>query len=147
MLPALTLRTSMIGRELETRRGLLEWFLGQKGGCCRGYAWAVFSGLTTASLAAVLADIIGNHPLSGLYHVSGDPISKYELLRLINEVYRLGVTIEKDDVPACDRSLDSTRFRRATGWRPEPWERMIATMHEDATPYDAWAEGTHAYAS
>jgi dTDP-4-dehydrorhamnose reductase len=144
---ALTLRTSMIGRELETRRGLLEWFLGQRRGRCRGYARTVFSGLTTESLAAVVADVAERHPsLAGLYHVSAAPICKYDLLRLINEAYRLGVAIEEDDTLVCDRSLDSTRFRQATGWRPESWERMIATMRDDTTPYDAWAEGTRAYA-
>ncbi len=133
---ALTLRTSIIGRELETCLGLIEWFFTQKGGRCRGFSRAIFSGLTTLALADLLVDIIIDHPtLNGLYHVSSDPISKYDLLRLVNDVYQLGVTIEKDDEFVCDRSLDSTRFRKATGWRPEAWKTMIVEMNRDSMPY------------
>jgi dTDP-4-dehydrorhamnose reductase len=132
---ALTLRTSIIGREIETCLGLIEWFLAQKGGRCRGFSRAIFSGLTTPAFADLLADIIVGHPtLHGLYQVSSDPISKYDLLHLVNEVYQLGVTIEKDDEFICDRSLDSTRFREATGWQPESWKAMIVEMHRDSTP-------------
>lgn len=132
---ALTVRTSIIGREIETNRGLIEWFLAQRGGRCRGFSRAIFSGLTTHALADLLADVIVGHPtLHGLYQVSSDPISKYELLRLVNEVYRLGVTIEKEDEFICDRSLDSTRFREATGWRPESWKDMIVEMNRDSSP-------------
>lgn len=133
---SLTLRTSIIGREVETRLGLIEWFLAQRGGRCRGFSRAIFSGLTTLALADLLGDILVKHPtLHGLYHVSSDPISKYDLLHLVNEVYQLGVTIEKDDEFVCDRSLDSTRFRETTGWRPESWKAMIVEMHQDSTPY------------
>jgi dTDP-4-dehydrorhamnose reductase len=132
---SLTLRTSIIGREVETRLGLIEWFLAQRGGRCRGFSRAIFSGVTTPAFADLLADIIVNHPtLHGLYHVSSEPISKYDLLRLVNEVYQLGVTIEKDDEFVCDRSLDSTRFREATGWRPESWKAMILGMSCDSAP-------------
>jgi dTDP-4-dehydrorhamnose reductase len=132
----LTLRTSIIGREIETCFGLIEWFLAQKGGRCRGFSRAVFSGLTALALADLLADLIVDHPtLHGLYHVSSDPISKYDLLHLVNEVYQLGTTIEKDDEFICDRSLDSARFREATGWQPGSWRSMIVGMNRDSTPH------------
>ncbi|SRR6266571_1013645 len=136
---ALTLRTSMIGREIETRLGLVEWFLAQKKGQCRGFSRAIFSGLTTQALTDVVADLIAKYPdVSGLYHLSADPISKYDLLQIINEVYGAGVTIERDAEFTCDRSLDSTRFRKVTGWRPEPWRDMIVRMSQDQTPYGMW---------
>lgn len=135
----LSLRTSFIGRELETRHGLMEWFLAQKGKRCCGFSRAIFSGLTTIALAEVVANLLEKQPgLCGLYHVSGDPISKYDLLCLINEIYGLGVGVDKDTNFVCDRSLDSTRFRRATGWQPAPWRHMILQMKEDPTSYDAW---------
>ncbi|TLY34614.1 MAG: SDR family oxidoreductase [Nitrospirae bacterium] len=128
----LTLRTSIIGHELSHSTGLVEWLLSQKGGHCRGFTRAFFSGLTTAALADVLADVIEKFPsMNGLYHVSSHPISKYELLQLINEIYHLGVTIEKDAEFICDRSLDSTLFRRTTGWKPPGWRDMILRMHQD----------------
>jgi dTDP-4-dehydrorhamnose reductase len=135
----LTLRTSLIGREIETRFGLLEWFLTRRNKRCRGFSQAIFSGLTALTFADIVADVMQKHPdLNGLYHVSGNPISKYNLLKLINEVYDLGVAIENDPEFVCDRSLDSTRFQQATGCRPLEWRLMILQMKEDTVPYDAW---------
>ncbi len=135
----LTLRTSFIGREIETSHGLFEWFLALRGQSCRGFSKAIFSGLTTIALAGLVGDIIDKHrDLSGLFHVSSDPISKYDLLSLINEIYRLEVRIERDDGYVCDRSLDSSRFRAATGWRPASWQAMVLQMREDSTAYDTW---------
>jgi dTDP-4-dehydrorhamnose reductase len=138
-LPALTLRTSIIGRELRTRHGLVEWFLGQRGLTIRGFSRAVFSGLTTLQLARVIADMIERRPgLSSVYHVSAAPIDKYDLLCRLNSAYETGTTIEPWPEPAIDRSLDSTRFRRETGWLPPSWDSMIGEMAADPTPYDAW---------
>lgn len=137
---ALTIRTSMIGRELNTHQGLLEWFFAKRNGQCRGYTRAIFSGLTTRALAGLTGEIIEKHPdLHGLYHVSADPISKYDLLGLINSSYGLGINVERDAEVVCDRSLDSTRFRIATGWRPDPWAAMVSDLRIDPTPYDRMA--------
>ena len=135
----LTVRTSIIGRELDTNNGLIEWFLAQKGGKVRGYRRAVFTGFTTTALARIIADVLENHPqLSGVYQVSSDPISKFDLLTLVNEVYGLGIQIEPDSEFVCDRSLDSSRFRRAASFQPPTWTQMIQEMHRDPTPYDDW---------
>ena len=127
----LTLRTSMIGRELRRKSGLLEWFLAQKGSV-RGYRQAIFSGFTTIELARVIERIIGSgRPASGLYHVSAAPISKYELLRLVKSAFGLKTEIRPDDELRIDRSLDSTRFRGETGYRPPDWPAMVAELaHE-----------------
>lgn len=135
----LTLRTSIIGRELATQRGLLEWLISQRGGEVQGWANAIFSGLTTNCLAGVIADVMEHHPtLHGLYHVSGEPISKFDLLHLLNESFDLGVEITPDDSVVCNRSLGSGRFRAATNWSPPSWEDMIEDMRSDPTPYDEW---------
>lgn len=136
---ALTLRTSIIGRELRTSSGLVEWFLSNRGGQVRGYRRAIYSGFTTLALARIILDIVQQQPdLSGLYQVSSEPISKYDLLTLVNAVYQTGTVIEPDSTFVCDRSLDSSRFRAATGFRPPGWPEMIRQMYEDATPYDRW---------
>lgn len=135
---AVTLRTSIIGRELgEPAHGLLEWFLSQQGGRVRGYARAVYTGVTTQELARVVAMLCANR-LSGLYQVASRPISKYDLLHLIRERYDLDIAIDRDDAFACDRSLVMERFSAATGYTPPDWEQMIGEMHADPTPYDAW---------
>jgi dTDP-4-dehydrorhamnose reductase len=127
---AVTLRTSMIGHELNSAHGLVEWFLAQKTGIL-GYRKAVFSGLTTVELAHVIHDfVIPNGNLQGVYHVSADPIDKYTLLRQVAQVYGRRTEITPDDHIRIDRSLDSTRFRTATGYKPPAWPEMIAGMKE-----------------
>jgi len=126
---ALTLRTSIIGPELSTRHGLLEWFLAQRGRV-PGYAGAVFSGLTSAELTRVIADYIAPRPeLSGLYHVAAAPITKHDLLDLISAQYQHAVTIEPIAEPMINRSLNSDRFCKATGYVVPDWPSMIRQMH------------------
>lgn len=133
----LTVRTSIIGRELSGSSGLVEWFLSRRGTTADGYAGAVFSGFTTVALAEILLDILSRHPaLEGLYHVSADPIDKYTLLGLLNDAYGAGVAIARRDEPRIDRSLDSSRFRRAAGFTPAAWPAVVAAMAADPTPYD-----------
>ena len=135
----LTLRTSIIGRELTTSHGLIEWFLRNRGGTVKGYSKAIYSGFPTIVFADIIADLLEAHPdLSGLYHISSAPIDKFQLLGLVNKAYGSGVNIEKDETFAVDRSLNSDRFRKATGFVPDSWENMIERMASDATPYDEW---------
>jgi dTDP-4-dehydrorhamnose reductase len=125
---AVTLRTSIIGHELDGARSLLSWFLAQSG-TVRGFTRAVFSGLPTVELARVIRDHIVTHPeLRGVYHVSADPINKYDLLRLVAEVYAKSIEITPFDEIVIDRSLDSTRFRSATGYAPPSWPDLIREM-------------------
>jgi dTDP-4-dehydrorhamnose reductase len=134
----LTLRTSIIGRELDGTSGLVEWFLSRRGSTADGYSRALFSGLTTAELSRVILQVIDDHPaLEGLYHVSAAPIDKYALLTLLDRAFGTGVTITSRDTPVIDRSLDSARFRRVTGIVPPAWDAMVDAMAADATPYDA----------
>jgi len=133
----LTIRTSIIGRELTSSYGLVEWFLAQEGKPIKGYKKAIFSGFTTIALSRIIGSIIENNPkLEGLYHISADPISKYDLLELIKQTYSRQITIVPDSAFCCDRSLDSGRFRAATGFVPPSWPRMIEEMFQDPTPYD-----------
>jgi dTDP-4-dehydrorhamnose reductase len=130
---ALTIRTSIIGRELGRQKGLLEWMISQRGRRIKGFANALYTGFPTGALADLVIRVIRDFPdLSGVWHVSSEAISKYELLGIVNRVYRLGVEIDRDEDFHCDRRLDSGRFRAATGFAPESWERMIADMHVES---------------
>ena len=136
----LTVRTSMVGREIRTSRGLLEWFLSHRGEEVAGFTRARFSGLTTPELSRVIADVITHHSdLQGVWHVAGDPISKFDLLTIVNGAFGLGSTVRPDDSFFCDRTLDASRFTSATGYRPPTWPVMVAELAGDPTPYDAWA--------
>ncbi len=136
----LTLRTSIIGRELESSSGLVEWFLGQEGRRVDGYKRAVFSGFTTLALADIIVRIVTEQPeLHGLWQVAAEPINKYDLLSLVKDAYGANIQIEPDETVAIDRSLNAARFRQETGILPTPWTEMIARMREDTTPYtDLW---------
>jgi dTDP-4-dehydrorhamnose reductase len=135
---ALTLRTSIVGRELATSQGLVEWFLAQHGRA-PGFTKAVFSGLTTIELSRVILEVIESYPgLEGLYHVASTPITKYDLLMLLNREFGRGLTIEPDESVRIDRSLDGGRFREATGYTAPGWPAMVAEMAADETPYGKW---------
>ena len=127
---AITLRTSIIGHELESQLSLVDWFLSQSGSV-KGYRKAVFSGLPTIEIARVIDEFVIPHSeLRGLYHLSVDPISKYDLLKLVSQVYEKKIEIHQDDQVQIDRSLDSSRFRTATGFRPRPWPELVRAMKE-----------------
>ncbi|AYF87482.1 SDR family oxidoreductase [Pseudomonas sp. DY-1] len=126
----ITLRTSIIGHELNSNYSLVDWFLSQEGSV-KGFRQAVFSGLPTVVLADVIQRyVLPDSSLSGLYHVSAEPIDKYTLLTFISEVYGKQIAIIPDEKLKIDRSLDSSRFRAATGFEPPAWRELIRTMFE-----------------
>ncbi|QWD04232.1 SDR family oxidoreductase [Polynucleobacter paneuropaeus] len=125
---AITLRTSTIGHELGTSYGLLEWFLSQ-GSSCKGFNRAIFSGLPTIELARVIADyVIPNKDLYGLYNVAGIPITKFELLKILSLEYNKPIDIDLDNDFSIDRSLNSSKFERETGYKPSQWESLVKAM-------------------
>jgi dTDP-4-dehydrorhamnose reductase len=144
---ALTLRTSIIGRELNSRAGLVEWFLSHRPGQpnfgqrVRGFRQAIYTGFTTQVMAHIIGDVIEHRPdLHGLYQVASEPINKYDLLLHVRDMYGMNVDIEPYDDFKMDRSLDGSRFEADAGFTPPSWQRMIQDMADDPTPYDQWKE-------
>ena len=132
----LTLRTSIIGRELKTSHSLIEWFLSHAGKKVKGYKNAIFSGFPTIVLAEIIADLMVNHKkLKGLYHVSSQPINKFDLLTLLKKAYQIEIEIEPFEEFKIDRSLNSTKFRKETNFQPASWEEMVKQMANDSFPY------------
>jgi dTDP-4-dehydrorhamnose reductase len=128
---SITLRTSIIGHEINRSKSLVDWFLSQSGEV-KGFTRAVFSGLPTIEVARVVKDyVIPNPKLSGLYHLSVDPINKFDLLNLVASTYRRAIKIAPDERLVIDRSLNSDRFRAATSFKPKPWQELINDMHEE----------------
>lgn len=127
---AVTLRTSIIGHELGTSHGLVDWFLAQSDQV-QGYTRAVFSGLTTVEFARVILQyVIPNPSLRGLHHVSVEPIDKYSLLKLISGIYNKKINIVKSDKLVIDRSLRSDKFQALTGYSPPAWPDLIQEMYD-----------------
>ncbi|MHB9131484.1 MAG: dTDP-4-dehydrorhamnose reductase family protein [Armatimonadota bacterium] len=136
---ALTLRTSIIGRELSHFQSLFEWFLAQEQQTIRGFKRAFFSGVTTNYLSRVVSDLIQDFPdLSGLYQVTSPVITKYSLLCLLRDAYQITAQILPDETHYCDRSMRGDAFRMATGF-PEPtWPALVQELVDDPTPYSVW---------
>ena len=125
----LTLRTSIIGPELNSSRSLLCWFLKQSG-TIKGYTKAIFSGLSTVEVARILCEYIIESNLTGIYHLSGNSIDKYSLLNLIAKIYNHKVKIIPDTKIVIDRSLNCEKFRNITGYKPKSWEDLVKSMRE-----------------
>lgn len=135
--PHLTLRTSIIGAELKRHSSLLGWFLAQDGQVVRGFDRAIYSGVTTVEFARFLREVVLEAPaLRGLYQLSSDPISKYDLLHLVADVYGWTGQIVRDEDFVCDRSMSGERLAAATGYRPPPWPEMITRLRQAEV---AWA--------
>ena len=134
---AVTMRTSIVGRDLFSDLSLIDWFLSQSGKHVRGYTNAFFTGVSTQVLSEEIWRLITQCPhLNGLYHVSASKISKFDLLSIVNRVFHAGVTLEAFDGVRCDRSLRSERYREQTRFVPPSWEEMVAEMANDTTPYN-----------
>jgi dTDP-4-dehydrorhamnose reductase len=128
---AVTLRTSIIGHELQSGSGLLEWFLAQREQC-RCYTRAIFSGFPTIVLADVVRDVVLPRPeLSGIYHLATKPISKFDLLQLVAKRYGKAIELIADDRDSPDRSLVADRFTRATGYVAPDWPELVDAMYCD----------------
>ena len=125
---AITLRTSLIGPELFTQRGLFEWFISQKKQV-HGYKNAIFSGFTTIEFARIIHKILEMNPFKGgLYHVASKPINKNDLLMLIKKYMEHSINIIGVDKPYIDRSLNSDRFYQDFDYTAPEWEDMISEL-------------------
>ncbi len=124
---SVVIRSSFIGHEYFNMTGLLEWFLKQKK--CAGYNNYIYSGLTSNCLAEIIRDEIITRPqISGIYNISSDPITKYQLLVLISKIYNTKTIIKKINGKVINRSLSNKKFTEATGYVIPTWENMINKM-------------------
>ena len=138
---AVTLRSSIIGRELHHHESLLDWFLSKNHQEVKGFTRVIYSGLTTNEFVTVVNRILTRHPeLSGLYQVASDPLSKHDLLQLIAEAFHLDVRITPTAEPVSDRSFSGAKFTAATGYVAPKWPDLIAALATDDTPYGEWLE-------
>lgn len=137
--PHVTLRTSIIGHELKRHGSLVDWFLSQPPSTpVRGFTRAIYTGVTTVELARLLSEVvISNESLEGLFHVASTPISKYDLLSVVAQVYGWEGVLEREDDFVCDRSMLAEVLAARTGYRPPEWPEMIFAMK---AARECWAE-------
>lgn len=127
---ALTIRTSFFGLENESKYGLIEWFLGQRNCQVQGYTDAIYSGLLTNDVGEFVAGLIREKSgLSGLWHLSSEPISKYDLLQMIaSRCPELRIEVIPFRGPKIDRSLDSTRLRQRMLVPEKKWDDVVEEL-------------------
>ena len=127
----LTLRTSIIGHELNSAASLVDWFLSQSEST-NGFSKAIFSGLPTCYIAKLLINyILPNPEIAGLLHLSVDPIDKYTLLQLIAKQYQKKINITESQELVINRSLNSNKFRQLTQFNPPSWGELVEFMYSD----------------
>ncbi|MBE0471045.1 MAG: SDR family oxidoreductase [Methyloprofundus sp.] len=142
-----TLRTSIIGHELKTEFSLVDWFLSQENST-KGFTKAIYSGFPTIEIVKIITNfVIPNEELKGLYHVSSDAISKYELLQIISDVYKKQIEIEPFDDFKVNRSLNSDRFKSLTGYQPPAWPILIEEMYQNFMAGDCYTNKSFRKAS
>lgn len=140
---ALTIRSSIIGPELDVHSGLLDWFLAQRGKEARGYTGAIYTGFTTEVMAELVETLLTRHAeLSGVWQVASPAINKFELLRLVDRKLGLGVTLHPDTEFRCDRSLDGSLFAARTGFVAPTWDAMTDGL---ARALPRYLEARHAH--
>jgi len=129
---ALTLRSSMIGPELFNKTELFEWVINNKEKEINGFSRVMYSGVTTIYMASFLADLIENHKnLNGIYNIASKPISKFELLHLINENFNLGLFINKDQSIISNKTLDPSKIDNELGIKSPSWNELIIELKKD----------------
>lgn len=133
-----TIRTSIIGHELKTNFSLVDWFMAQENEV-NGFTKAMYSGFPTMEIVNIISNyVIPNKELSGLYQASSDPISKYELLKIIKDVYKKDIKINPTDTFVLDRTLNSDKFKKATGYKSPSWQELVQTMYNHVMSDDSY---------
>lgn len=128
----LTLRTSFIGHEIDTKDSLLDWFVYNKNKIVKGYNKAYFNGLTNLEISKIIYKIIyNNYFKSGLFHLSGHKTNKYNLLSKINKFYKLKKVIHKDSSIKIDRSLLHKKFYNSFNFKIKNWQKLIKELNDD----------------
>ena len=120
-----TIRTSFIGPETKTKKSLLNWFLSKKK--VYGYDQAFFSGLTSLELSKIIYNffLIKKKHFNKIINVGGYKISKFLLLSKINKVFEKKILIIKSPKFKINRSLNSLKFQKTSGYKIKNWNKML----------------------
>ena len=132
----LTLRCSMIGRELYNFTELFEWLKKNKNKKIEGYSKVFYSGITTVRMGKILNQILKkNLNLSGIYNISSTPISKFDLLVKLSNAFNLNVDVKQNINNKSNKVLISEKFTEITGIYPPNWDDLISEFKEDCEIY------------
>ena len=135
--PCITLRTSIVGRQLLGSESLFEWAISQRDRSVNGFKNVIYTGLTTNRLSQIIKILIEDFPeLSGIHQVASSPISKFELISKLNDHLKLNLCIEPETEFHCDRTLDGTEFNELTNIDIPSWDEMLTEFSADQSFYE-----------
>jgi dTDP-4-dehydrorhamnose reductase len=128
----ITLRGSMIGRELENKTELLEWYFSQTGKSITGYSNVIYAGITTIKMAEIVTILIEKFPnLAGVYNVSSSPVSKFELLNLFDKEFKISTGISPNDLVVSNKNLISNKLFSIINIPIPNWNNMVIELRDD----------------
>ena len=129
---SLTIRSSIIGPELFNKTELFEWIINNKEKEINGFSTVMYSGVTSVYMARLVANLINNHKnLRGIYNIASKPISKFELLHLINDNFDLGLIINDDKTVISNKTLNASKIEKQIGLQPPSWDDLIFELKKD----------------
>lgn len=124
---SIILRTSLIGHSLNGDTGLLDWVL--KSDVVHGFENHIYAGITSLELSKIINLILKSDKfISGIYHISGNQISKYDLVSIIIKNYNLNTILNKTYNEPLDRSLTSIKFEKQFNYNPPNWDSLLKEL-------------------
>jgi dTDP-4-dehydrorhamnose reductase len=139
----LTLRVSVIGKEIRNHIELMDWVIDQLPNAeLKGFANHLWNGITSLHFAKLVASLIAQNLFSpGTFHiVPGNSISKFELVSLVARLANRDdlVVLETQDTNAVNRTL-STEFPDFNSmlWQSAGYE-VPPTIEAMAEEYFGW---------
>ena len=129
----LTIRSSMVGREIFNKTELFEWVVSNKNKKINGFENVVYSGVTTLWMSKTVIKILKEFPdLTGIYNISSESISKFDLICKINNRFGLNIDIESDKSFFSNKSLNSNKFFLKTNLEKPNWDEMLLWLYNDS---------------
>ncbi len=134
---ALTIRTSIVGRELENKTEFFEWIFSRANDTAAGYKNVFYSGVTTLYLSQLVNDWIesDNRP-NGLLQIGSEPISKLELIKKLNKIFSLNIQISANFQKVSNKVLKCIDFQMKTGLKQPKWDEMLTEFQTDNSFYE-----------
>lgn len=124
----ITIRVSLIGPAQDKEDGsLLNWFLNQKGEV-KGFANAIWTGLTTFEYAKTIESLLQQKAHGVFQAAPKASISKYELIKIFEKYFPGGRSIVKVDNNRVDKSL--VPYWGNYGIKIKDYEEQIVEMKQ-----------------
>ena len=132
----LTIRSSIVGREIRGFTEFFEWIFSQKGQGVSGFTKALYNGLTTKFMAELVRDLILQSPdIRGILQIGSQPASKAQLIQQVSDIFDLGITVNSVD-QGKDKTLQTQVAQQDIGFQPPTWAELISDLKRENHLYE-----------